>query len=265
MSNILVGCDPEIFFQHKDTGIPMSIIGKLGGTKDKALQITNKGHGVLEDNCAAEFNIPPASTPKAFQESIDLCVNYLKQRAITFNAVLSPLASVEMPLEDLQDPAAWVFGCEPDYNAYTGKENPSPSCNNPQLRSAGGHVHVGFKNNPTQEESCNLIRWMDLLMGVPSVIKDKDIKRRSLYGKAGACRFKSYGVEYRTLSNFWILSKKDTKWVYDTTQKAVEYASKTHLPSDDLICDYVQNAINNSDVDLAHKTMEVARVCLGIR
>ena len=266
MKSILVGCDPEVFFQHKSSGIPMSIIGKLGGTKEQALLITKQGHGVLEDNCAAEFNMPPASTPKAFQESIDICLDYLKKKATLYNATLSPLASVEMPIEDLQDPAAWVFGCEPDFNAYTGKENPKPYSENQQLRSAGGHIHVGFKKNATKDEQENVIRWMDVLIGVPSVLKDKDTRRRSLYGRSGAYRPKpQYGVEYRTPSNYWIFSKEHTQWIYEQTQRAVEFANKTYLEPDDLICHYVQDAINNSDMDLAHKTIEYASVYLGVK
>lgn len=53
------------------------------------------------------------------------------------------------------------------------------------------------------------IPLMDLFCGIPSVLIDrsKDAKiRRMLYGKAGDFRKPNYGLEYRSLSNFWIKS-----------------------------------------------------------
>jgi hypothetical protein len=43
-----------------------------------------------------------------------------------------------------------------------------------------------------------------------------------LYGKAGACRYKTYGVEYRTLSNFWVLSTDLRREVWERTMAACQ-------------------------------------------
>ena len=45
-----------------------------------------------------------------------------------------------------------------------------------------------------------------------------------MYGKAGAFRPKTYGVEYRTLSNAWLFSKKLQSFVYRGVQRAVDKA-----------------------------------------
>ena len=66
---------------------------------------------------------------------------------------------------------------------------------------------------------------MDLFLGCPSIILDKDNKRRELYGKAGAYRNKPYGVEYRTLSNFWLTSSKLMQWVYKRTAFALNWVA----------------------------------------
>ena len=49
---------------------------------------------------------------------------------------------------------------------------------------------------------------MDYTLGLDSLLLDSDTRRRSMYGRAGSFRFKEYGIEYRTLSNFWIKNNK---------------------------------------------------------
>lgn len=54
-----------------------------------------------------------------------------------------------------------------------------------------------------------LIPLLDLFCGIPSILLDRSngaLLRRKLYGKAGDYRLTPYGIEYRTLSNFWIKS-----------------------------------------------------------
>ena len=99
--------------------------------------------------------------------------------------------------------------------------NPRPKADDPNLRSCGGHVHIGMKGS--KDEKMAVIQYADLVLGVPSVKMDKGITRKKLYGKAGAMRFKPYGVEYRVLSNFWIFDPKLVSWVYDGVHRCMEY------------------------------------------
>jgi hypothetical protein len=130
-------------------------------------------------------------------------------------------ASAEMPVEQLADPRAHVFGCEPDFNVWTLKPNPRPRATNPNLRSAGGHVHVAFKGSNV--DKVILGRKLDMFLGLWSVINDTDTARKELYGKAGAVRFKPYGLEYRVLSNFWLKSDSNMATVWDMVQRALRY------------------------------------------
>src|SRR5690606_27611941 len=88
------------------------------------------------------------------------------------------------------------------------------------LRTAGGHIHVGY-DNPDNAMSADIVLAMDVMLGVPSVLIDGDTRRRQMYGKAGCFRFKEYGLEYRTLSNFWIMSEERIRWAFRQTQQAV--------------------------------------------
>jgi hypothetical protein len=79
----------------------------------------------------------------------------------------------------------------------------------------GGHIHIS-------EYNVDLIRYMDLYLGVPSILMDTDTRRRELYGKAGAYREKPWGLEYRVLSNFWYKTPELIGWVWDQCERATE-------------------------------------------
>lgn len=247
---VLVGADPELFWQN-ERGF-MSVIGKIGGTKDKNLPIDSEGNGVLEDNVAAEFNIPPCDNVDDFVRHINKNLDYLTEKARGFNATLSTAASASFPEEEMADPRAWVFGCEPDFNAWTDSINPKPTSEDMLLRSCGGHVHIGHGKGVAVN---NVIRAMDLYLGVPSTKLDTDSRRRELYGKAGAHRRKPYGSEYRTLSNFWIFSDELKAWVFERTQRAVEFARNNTIADD--LKDIVELAINKGNAKARDQVFEM--------
>lgn len=90
---------------------------------------------------------------------------------------------------------------------------------------------------------------MDLYLGVPSILMDGDTDRRRLYGKAGAYRSKPYGVEYRTLSSFWVADPKLIGWAFEQTMRAVE-AVKNLEVIDKSLGTAIQSAINFQDKDI---------------
>jgi hypothetical protein len=142
----------------------------------------------------------------------------------------------------MNHPLAHVFGCEPDYNAWTEKENKKPRPPHEHMRSAGGHIHVETNKNPF-----HVAKMMDLHLGVPSVVMDEGEDRRKMYGGMGSCRVKPYGVEYRTLSNFWIFDEKLIRWAWKATERALH--SKINV---DEIQFYIEEAINKGDKDMAN-------------
>lgn len=217
MNIVSFGCDPEIFLKDASGNIK-SAIGLFGGTKEKPkpLKTLGDGYAVQEDNVLMEFNIPPAPTPAVFVNSVQKTVDLLSKRAAMHGLSFANGSAYSLHPDELTHPRAKVFGCDPDFNAYTGEKNPPPKANDPCLRSAGGHIAVGFscyqgvlteylKKNK-KELDAFLVREMDMFLGIPSILIDDGLLRKQLYGKAGAFRPKSYGVEYRSLSNFWVFS-----------------------------------------------------------
>jgi hypothetical protein len=85
--------------------------------------------------------------------------------------------------------------CEPDFNAWLQNINDSPDSQT-NLRCVGGHVHIGIDEKyRTEENLLNIVKMFDILVTLPALLIDKDDRRRELYGKAGAFRFKDFGVK----------------------------------------------------------------------
>lgn len=237
-----LGTDPEVFLQDK-SGKHISVTGFIKAGKLEPLQIPDmpEGFTLQEDNVALEYGIPPASSAKEFYDHIQAVMQ--RSRAWIPNLDFSKVSCTIFEDDQLQHPLTRVFGCEPDYNAWTGEENPKPNPPHPGMRSAGGHIHVETDLDPIK-----VVRAMDHFLGVPSVLMDTGKDRKQLYGKAGAFRKKSYGVEYRTLSNFWIFDRRLTEWVWEQTARALVYVKAGMEPSP-----LAQKIINTDNAELARK------------
>lgn len=252
---IKLGCDPEMFLIDMNGNLK-SAIGKIGGSKVHPMPLVALGDGyaVQEDNVAIEFNIPPAEGRSQFVESIQKTLALLTGVVQTdYGYGITNLSAASFPLAELDDPRAQEFGCDPDFNAWTELMNPRPSATDKTLRTCGGHVHVGFDKSKVKSE--NLIKLMDLFLGVSSVVMDKGELRKNLYGSAGAYRDKEYGAEYRTLSNFWIFDSKLIEWVWNNTTRAVDAAEAQFTISEQDSTDIVK-CINTNDKILAQKLIK---------
>lgn len=258
-----IGADPEMFLKNMDTGVLVPCIGILGGTKDEPIPVVNGA--IQEDNVMAEFNIDAADNEKAFIHNILSVRKQIRDRLKRYNLTEHIAGSAHFPTDLLLHPQAQTFGCDPDFNAWTGKQNTRPECDDKTLRTAGGHIHVGAEIALKHREQT--IQYMDLYIGVPSIIFDLDTERRKLYGKAGAFRPKPYGVEYRTVSNFWIETPAKIKWVYkqvgtalQETSRATSYRTSEGLS--EVTRELVQRAINTSDKNLAAYLIDVHNINL---
>jgi len=255
ISKVTLGADPEFFLRHKITGTHCSGIGIIGGTKDEPRQITKKGHFVQEDNVLGEFNIPPCSTEKDFIDNLNIALKEIKKSVLPSDLEMDFIPSARLPWEELMDEAAGVVGCDPDINAWLRIQNEVlDTLELTNLRTAGGHIHVGY-DKPDDIISYELVKAMDLFLAVPAILIDKDTQRRELYGNAGACRIKEYGVEYRTLSNFWVADNSLMSWAYRNTMRAIDYINAGNSV-DEEDGYMVQETINDSDKKFAKILIE---------
>jgi hypothetical protein len=229
------GADPELFVFNPE-GKAVTAEGLIPGTKADPFKVD--GGAVQVDGMAAEFNIDPSSTFREFNGNIEKVMKALtKMLPPGYELRALPSVVFDESEFDAAPDKAKELGCSPDYNAWTRQVNPPPKDDaNPRLRTASGHLHLGWTKDANIGDAqhvmncCDLVKQLDWYLGGWSLAIDTDNERRRLYGKAGALRFKNYGVEYRVLSNFWITSRERRMAVWNRMQLAIEAMSSSFLP-----------------------------------
>jgi hypothetical protein len=257
---VLVGADPELFMRHPNNGAFVSAHGRIPGTKWKPHKVP---FGAVQvDGTALEFNIDPAKTVDEFIHNIKVVRKTLTEMVPGYNVVAEPVAHYDADYFNFEVPShARELGCNPDYNGWTESTNPRPDPQGEPLRTASGHIHIGWTEGADIEDpthfllGCRMARQCDYYLGMSSLRWDRDSVRRSLYGKAGAFRPKSYGIEYRVLSNRWLDSEPLMRWVYNTVQCAV-VDGLSGLWAEDKYGDLARNVIDNNETDWFDKIVD---------
>ena len=235
---ISVGSDPEVFLRNGNTLI--SSVGLFPGTKQNPFFITET-ESVQVDNVAIEFGIKPTLDPEEFIASLNICLDYAKMHLemVSPGTTLDFSASGEFDDDQLQTREAKTFGCEPDFNAWNNGEMNTPPCSTGNIRSCGGHIHLGLETTE-RADVLRLIRLLDKNVGTYTTEICGDKRRQSLYGKAGAFRYKEYGVEYRTPSISWLKSEESIREVFARINKSIEEYNEG-IDADVSVKNYIEN------------------------
>lgn len=253
----LIGSDPEVFVVDFNQKVS-HCIDMLGGSK--AYPRVVFGGAVQEDNVLFEFNTDPTVDPEEFVKRIRDVLEQGQELLDPYGLRLKLGQSSHVYDSMVGFPEkAFEFGCTPDYNAFTGQQNPVPSSVNPNLRTAGGHVHIGWSHfgEVTKAIQEQVGCMCDYMLGLPSLLEDDDDLRRELYGKPGAIRYKPYGVEYRTLSNYWISSDELIREIHTRAQLAYDRRDSLSLLQQLIPQSEVQQAINSNDRTTAIAMLKV--------
>lgn len=279
----LIGADPEVFLSgatldRRGRALayePVPAFGKFGGNKDKPIKMQglDEGYMYLEDNAALEFNIPPQKTSKEFATAIYtakdwMVLNLLEKQ----NLMYSESNVLELAPKYQQDPRAKEVGCMADHDAYLNdgaKRDPFNADTLGNNRYAGGHIHLAY--NVGVVPAYVGARFLDLFLGLPWLTYDRQGARRGVYGKAGLFRPKSYGVEYRTMSNWWLWNGDGC--VTQIAESALTFARRSYEPeflsklSEAFVgipWHDVQQAINSEDAMLGEQLIELADRTYGL-
>lgn len=246
-----------------DTEFPLTIGGQyvsaipfITGTKEKP-QVLECGSILVRDNVACEFATPVAHDETSFVDAVrkGLCSTI---RELPKDSLLRAVPAAHFDRKHLEHREAKRIGCEADFNAWTGRRNRPPvkEFKAGTLRSFGAHIHVGHESLLGEQAKQGMIKTMDYLVGMVTVPLDCDapaLERRKLYGKAGCHRPTAYGVEYRTLSNFWARTPDLVALIYNLTHDSlVNYTEGSLGKLMDLVPPVqVHESINNGIKKLA--------------
>jgi hypothetical protein len=196
-----------------------------------------------------EFNTPAVSTEQDFVNVHNQALQMIKNDLPPY-VYLDIVGSKHFLPDYLKSKLANTFGCMPDIDIWTDTPNKPPKAKNNTLRTAAGHLHISYENHNIAD-SLFLAKLFDYFLGVPSLFLDNDTERRKMYGKAGAVRLKPrYGFEYRVLSNFWLSSDENMRFIFKQIKNVFDFAN--HNPDFDFEdSDVVREAINEYNLEKA--------------
>lgn len=259
-TSVYLGADPEFFFSKKDK--TRTVVGSElvlpGATHD-----VSRGGKLIIDGVQAEMNPAPSMCRQSFGHNIYALIEEARRLAETKGLEINLDACIKMTkrqMDKLSD-GAKGFGCKPSLNAYQDYvELPNPGTY--LHRAAGGHIHLGKAYNPelagtaTNDE---IVKILDIVVGNTCVMLDRDkgnIERRKVYGRAGEYRVPAHGIEYRTLSNFWLKNNVLMSLVMALARFGVCIAATPEWKDAFLNAvkeEDIRNAINKNDAKLAAK------------
>jgi hypothetical protein len=224
-----MGCDPELFLFDKELDRIVPAVGKIGGTKQEPLRLTD---GTVQlDGTVIEIGTDPASSFKQFEHNLKSVLNDVRRilnEQFGDRYELRCGASAAYHQDDLDfDQEVLEVGCDPHFGisqlasgVVTLNVLPLPSSTTDTTNiCTGGHIHVGF--------GCNMdITDIVLLDSVAHYVSSLSLptphaasSRRRYQGMGLSdygcpIRIKPYGVELRAFDAYWLSSRSYTRKVW---------------------------------------------------
>lgn len=231
-----LGCDPECFLFLD--GQPISAHDIIPGSKKEPFKVPR---GFIQpDGLAAEFNIDPVDNPEDWLHNIEIVLDnlryHVRKRDKNIEIRFTPYVEFDKDYFGTLPKDCKTLGCDPDFS-YRGKANPSPDIIDVPVRTAAGHIHIGWTENQDPKdaghfEDCRFVAEYFYTRNVFRQETKEEQERINYYGMLGSFRAKSYGVELRSPSNLWLKSRESRLKMY--------YKIMTHLENLDK---EVQNAL----------------------
>ena len=283
------GADPELFISREVGKVRKgkAIIGSELVVPAKGL---SSGSGsVARDGVQVELHPSPSTCRASFSAYLQSTIVLLDKAVKTANKQgvgVNPMKIdftqlVKVTKGDLAKltPDSRRLGCMPSFNAY-GRKQIDKNGETFLTRSAAGHLHFGTPAISQEHVDPKVYaKVCDMIIGNTCVMVDRSpfaAERRRVYGKAGEYRLPKHGIEYRTLSNFWLHNYVLMSMVFGlartahdvacTTTKFIPPFAKPNDPNsisnaaDLLMKDVdqaaVERAINTNDWELARENYE---------
>lgn len=288
-SAVMLGCDPEFFFSRDGKVIGSEKVLPKEGVDSVVASYSDHSSGkIVIDGVQAELNPAPNTCRQSLSYNISRCFITMKSELLTGEGKdvkldFSPTVTVDKEEIDSLSDGSKRFGCAPSNNAYRAAQKSNKIKVNAEkypYRSAGGHIHLGRIGGAAMaswrglEKPEVLVPALDVLLGNTCVLIDRDpgnIERRKLYGKAGEYRVPAHGVEYRTLSNFWLRNYTLMSFAFGLARFTVNMVGQSTEATDyvgELMklvkMKDIEKAINTNDAALALKNFEAIEPWLNM-
>lgn len=249
-----LGGDPEIFILKDDKIVDSSIL------EGKDLDGYNK---IVRDGYQGEIQVLPEECRETLASRYAQAIGRLYRSGLDFR-----LGHGEwIPEEEFAslDDSCKSFGCKPSLNIY-GNKKVDVDAKFYMFRPLGGHIHLelpaSIRNSKGKIKQ--LVRLLDIMVGSVCVAVDQNdndnaVERRKNYGRAGEYRIKPYGLEYRTLSNFWLADNVLLSMVYGLARQAITIIEHSPKVTESILSAFggeVEQCINSNDKTLSLANFE---------
>jgi hypothetical protein len=216
------GSDPELFVSQPVGKVSkrQAVVASENFIPVKGLKAHHPHHGrlgqITRDGVQVELHPDPSTCRQSFTYYLAGCIAFLRDHLTKHNTEhktnyqLDFRPVIKLSKADLMQmsPDAIKLSCTPSLNAY-GHPHIEKDGSKYLIRSTAGHCHLGTNilKNGGKLTAAMLVKILDVLVGNMMVLVDRHpdaALRRKVYGRAGEYRLPKHGLEYRTLSNFWL-------------------------------------------------------------
>ena len=268
---IVMGADPEIFLSKNGKIIGSERVipgGPLVGPAQSCNPSLSMGQ-VVRDGIQAELHPAPTHCRQILAENTLELLKLLGTEAAKHGAKLDFSQTVTVTQKEINSLSeeSRRLGCQESLNIHTPGRGLGIDPTKYQVRSAGGHMHFDLTAvldaNGQRIDVLKFVPILDILVGNTSILLDDDpraAERRQVYGRAGEFRTPAYGLEYRTLSNFWLRSEMYLSLMFGLARQAIGLVYTDVRNGDDanqkqllklIKLENIIKAINEADRDLA--------------
>lgn len=208
--DVRMGMDPEFFLASKD-GVPIPAFKVLTSKKENPY--------LFWDGFQAECTVYARACHQELAQNLAAAL-----ARVQYKILPSPVWRVPQELLLTADHEHVRLGCDPSYNVYGMHGKPVEDGRQLGWRFAGGHVHFELPELwkvPPRVRS--IVRSLDAILAVACVCFAQGVDqqiRRKYYGLPGEFRLPGHGIEYRTLSNFWMYHPQAYHLVFDLARFA---------------------------------------------
>jgi hypothetical protein len=260
-----LGADPEMFLFENNKLIPAyEFLPKKRESADFIFWDGFQAEWKYSSPIYCQNNLVKATREKMMLLQAKAQKKFPNARLSLRNVVRIPKETLETALDHYVE-----LGCKPSYNAYGMRGIDVINPRTLPYRFAGGHMHFGTWEGRRPNYK-GIISTLDAVLGVWGVgaARNLDVPvRRQYYGLAGEYRMPTYsvdpefnavayGVEYRTLSNFWLCHPAIMQLTWEIGRQAVRLATSKYRKFWVASKEEVIETINNCDTAQAEKILK---------